>query len=90
MKTRREFLRLALGSIACLGVVIVAPMSFIGKRKDETPILQDGFYFDRDGNHVTSGYAQVGTIHHGNVTVTVTSTDNFESGDAWSVVDARR
>ena len=91
MKTRREFMRFTLGAVACLGAAIVAPKVLVAKeKKKQIPVLSKGYYFDRNGDYVTSGYAQIipqtGTVHHGDVTITVASTDGFKSGNAWSVI----
>ena len=75
MKTRREFMRFTLGSMACLGAAIVAPKVLRAqKRKSELP-------------EVTSGYAQIGTMQFKTFKIEIASTDGFKSGDAWRVIN---
>ena len=83
MKTRREFLKTTLQCLGLVGAVSFAPSYALAKIIPPEKVKGEE-------QLVTSGYAQMGTVHHANVTITVTSTDNFESGNAWSVVDARR
>ncbi|HDZ27022.1 hypothetical protein LCGC14_1761840 [marine sediment metagenome] len=58
MKTRREFLRLALGSIACLGAVITVPGILIAKEKNPFCLENVKKGAEKIG-YATSGYVRV-------------------------------
>ena len=81
-------MRLALGAVTCLGAVIVAPKMLIAEgKKKQIPVLSEGYYFDRNGNYITSGYVR---IDHGKDSVvpqtwTITATTSEETTE-WVTV----
>ena len=105
MKTRREFMRFTLGSMACLGAAIVAPKVLMAEpKKGEWMIsgVETGEWIlgnpepAQHKHHVTSGYVHVD--HDGDYyavpqtwTITASCTDEQvkQSGN-WAVIKAKK
>ena len=95
MKTRREFMRFTLGSMACLGAAIVAPKVLMAEPKKEEWMLGNPEPAQHK-HHVTSGYVHVD--HDGDYyavpqtwTVTASCTDEqMKQSGNWALIEAKK